>query len=56
MIHNDVLWMLTDGNSGSVYKMEYIGPQDDHGHGDDHHGMRLELGFESQTLIQHRIR
>jgi len=24
---------------GSVYKMEYVGPQDDHhGHGHDHHG------------------
>lgn len=23
---------------GSVYKMDYVGPEDDHGHGHDHHG------------------
>lgn len=33
---------------GSVYKMEYAGPQDhhdDHGHGHDHHGYEEPKNF-----------
>ncbi|KAK4098929.1 cytochrome c oxidase subunit VB [Parathielavia hyrcaniae] len=34
---------------GSVYKMEYVGPQDDgHGHGHDHHGW-----VEPKTFADH---
>ncbi|KAI0148368.1 cytochrome c oxidase subunit VB-domain-containing protein [Xylariaceae sp. FL1272] len=39
---------------GSVYKMEYVGPQDDgHGHGHDHHGYEEPKTFADYVKPQY---
>lgn len=40
---------------GSVYKMEYVGPQDDgHGHGHDHHGYEEPKTFADFVKPEYR--
>ena len=38
---------------GSVYKMEYVGPTDDHGHGHDHHGVEDPKTFADYVKPQY---